>query len=383
MIGTFPTSADGFAAELEQVGGWGVAFFFVLSGFLLGRPYLRAVLHPPERAFPSTKRFLTRRFYRIVPLYVFAVAVTAFAAYVDHRHVSALNIALHLTFLHGFFPAYDAAPFGPLWTMAVDAQFYLTLPLLAYAVYAILRTQAPQTRLRGLVAVLIGTIVASVAFRYAMVLREPRVLADFDTSLVYVRNVVGMAASFSLGALLALAIDCGRRVGRRWHLAALVAGSALAILSCVLGVHGDPRTRMVFGDVLAAVSAVLLLWGSLEGRFPVLAWIARSPVTSTVAALSYAIYLLHKPLLVGVRHVFDVHGHLRTPLDIALMCAVTAILLGIAAAIAHHLVEKPLLRERDRHRESEPAPRTRVAAAPPAAAPAVVEKKQPVCEAVA
>src|SRR3954453_12017970 len=59
---TFNTRAGGVLARFGDIG---VAVFFSLSGFLLGRPYVAAILD--ERPLPDMRAFYRRRLLRIVP----------------------------------------------------------------------------------------------------------------------------------------------------------------------------------------------------------------------------------------------------------------------------------------------------------------------------
>jgi peptidoglycan/LPS O-acetylase OafA/YrhL len=118
--------------------GWaGVDLFFVLSGFLIGGILLEA------RGSPNYFQvFYTRRFFRIVPIYsVFLLCFFLLA------HVSASSGAKLHSMTAGAFPWYSYAFFlqnfwmafgnvgGPFatnitWSLAVEEQFYLTLPCL-------------------------------------------------------------------------------------------------------------------------------------------------------------------------------------------------------------------------------------------------------------
>jgi peptidoglycan/LPS O-acetylase OafA/YrhL len=119
--------------RLGFLGIWGVNMFFVLSGFLLAREFVRALLG--TRPFPKIDRFLTRRFLRIYPLYFVAVLVSVVLVDVFLHHVSTRVIIEHIFLLEG---ADAQAIFDlnvPLWTMGIDAAFYLALPLIMGAVF--------------------------------------------------------------------------------------------------------------------------------------------------------------------------------------------------------------------------------------------------------
>ncbi|MEP7070154.1 MAG: acyltransferase [Usitatibacter sp.] len=118
----------------------GVDLFFLISGFLLALPWF---LHASQgRPPPSTRGFYSRRVRRIVPAYyvqlvvLFAVVLPLLRGFEYWRsdlYVYLLNAAAHALFLHNTTPLTSGSMEvnGALWTLAVEAQFYLLLPLLA------------------------------------------------------------------------------------------------------------------------------------------------------------------------------------------------------------------------------------------------------------
>lgn len=72
------SGADGLSGfrDLLQRMDAGVAIFFVLSGFLLYRPFVAAHLH--GRAQPATRPYLWRRFLRIYPAYLVVLTVVVY-----------------------------------------------------------------------------------------------------------------------------------------------------------------------------------------------------------------------------------------------------------------------------------------------------------------
>ena len=105
----------------------GVAIFFVLSGFLLSRPFLARGL-PGGRA-PATRHYLWKRFLRIWPVYVVTVVV-ALAFVPGNEDLGVADWATTLLMLNTFLD--PALPYGltHMWSLAVEVTFYLALPLL-------------------------------------------------------------------------------------------------------------------------------------------------------------------------------------------------------------------------------------------------------------
>lgn len=105
----------------------GVAIFFVLSGFLLSRPYLaRAAVGRPR---PGTGRYYWKRFLRITPLYVVA-SVLALALIRANADLGARDWAITLLMADTF--VNNQLPHGltQMWSLAVEVTFYILLPLL-------------------------------------------------------------------------------------------------------------------------------------------------------------------------------------------------------------------------------------------------------------
>ncbi len=116
----------------------GVPIFFVLSGFLLFRPWVKSAATggPP----PSLSRYARNRVRRIMPAYV----VTVLIAYVLYhfRHAGPnpghtwyglfRNLTLTQIYCNGYLGKYLHQGLTQMWSLAVEAAFYVVLPLLAY-----------------------------------------------------------------------------------------------------------------------------------------------------------------------------------------------------------------------------------------------------------
>ena len=117
--------------------GWsGVDLFFVLSGFLIGGILVEA------RESPNYYRtFYIRRAFRILPLYLVLVFIGILLNEIAAHSSGAMSgLSLHLvpwpyyfTFTQNFYFATHTDLFNYLqitWSLAVEEQFYLTLPVL-------------------------------------------------------------------------------------------------------------------------------------------------------------------------------------------------------------------------------------------------------------
>ena len=118
---------------------------------------------------------------------------------------SAPDVLTHLFLLHGFFTQYVYSIDSPLWTMGIDAGFYLVLPIVALALRPFLQGKPRGMRVRAIVLALACLIVASVSYRFIQCSAHPEALYDYPAATVYVRNLFGMVTAFALGLFIALA----------------------------------------------------------------------------------------------------------------------------------------------------------------------------------
>lgn len=120
-------------ALIQSVSGFGqmgVQLFFVASAYTL-------CLSASRRAEPA-RNFYLRRFFRIAPLYYFAIVLYAIVAYmqasfggVDRTNdYSLLNIASNILFLHGLVPSANNSIVPGGWSIATEMMFYAIFPLL-------------------------------------------------------------------------------------------------------------------------------------------------------------------------------------------------------------------------------------------------------------
>ena len=107
----------------------GVHLFFVLSGYLISRPFLARLL--AREALPSWPKFFARRFMRIYPAYFAALVVFVAMRFSGHLHVPTLrDVLLHLLLVFNWgTPAEFLSINIAMWTLAIEAQFYVILPI--------------------------------------------------------------------------------------------------------------------------------------------------------------------------------------------------------------------------------------------------------------
>ncbi len=146
-------------------GSSGVTLFFVLSGFLLFMSYARSLLFDAD--WPSIRRFYIRRAFRILPGYyisLFLLIIFTNRIYLQFVHWK--ELVLFLTLFMDASPQTYQAINGPFWTLAVEWQFYVLLPLLALAFRPFVQHGPLQRRLNVLLLCLAALIAWGLATRY-------------------------------------------------------------------------------------------------------------------------------------------------------------------------------------------------------------------------
>ena len=149
----------------------GVPIFFVLSGFLLFRPWVKAASDGTD--WPSVRRYAWHRVRRIMPAYV----VTVLACYLVYHFRTAgpnpghtwmglfRNLTLTQIYTDQYMYSYLHQALTQMWSLAVEVAFYAVLPLLAWLLLAVLcrRRWRPGLLLFGL-ALLTAVTPAWLAF---------------------------------------------------------------------------------------------------------------------------------------------------------------------------------------------------------------------------
>src|SRR3954469_16898621 len=122
----------------------GVPIFFVLSGFLLFGPWVKATAS--GNAPPSVRRYASHRVRRIMPAYVVTVLV-AYAVYhfrtagpnPGHTWTGLFrNLTLSQIYTDNYLYSYLHQGLTQMWSLAVEVAFYVALPLLAYLLLGVL-----------------------------------------------------------------------------------------------------------------------------------------------------------------------------------------------------------------------------------------------------
>jgi peptidoglycan/LPS O-acetylase OafA/YrhL len=300
--------------------GWlGVELFFVLSGFLIG-----GILMDNRNSPNLFSTFYVRRAFRIVPIYYVVLTVVLLVSAslrVAHGWVPAtMAPALYFTYVQNIAMAASGTIDGfwllPTWTLAVEEQFYLLLPLL---IYLLPRRYAVYL---SIVAILSGPVLRGVLFAAT----HGHATAAFSV-------LPCRWDALFLGVLAAYVYrkrELFEKLLRRNVLQfAALAGAWGALFFAVVDRLYNTKLFDVLGYSLTAFcfAAVLLM---AVGGLPVRRRF-EGQALRTLGQISYGLYLIHQPIL-GL-----LHGALRNALPddgSAAGLGVTVLALLVSLAIA-------------------------------------------------
>jgi peptidoglycan/LPS O-acetylase OafA/YrhL len=142
----------------------GVAIFFVLSGFLLGRQWLAGFQARDQAGGRglSLRGYSWRRALRILPAY-WLVAATCLLLLPQNSGAGALDWLRHLTLTQVYGAGWQRHGLTQTWSLCTEVAFYLLLPVLAVLIHR----AGPATPARAAQVLLVG-VVASTAWLVAV-----------------------------------------------------------------------------------------------------------------------------------------------------------------------------------------------------------------------
>lgn len=318
-------------------GGYiGVDVFLVISGYLITGILLGEHARTGRISF---RDFYYRRLKRIAPALIATVAVTSgfvvwlysptlLAAYGQSAWMSLAsisNIGFYLT--SGYFATdSDVKPLLHTWSLSVEEQFYLIWPLILAFLLRNTRYVFPGI-----------AVITVVSLGYS----QYQLGTDSDAAFYLMPFRI---FEFGIGALLHAVPIAKTQQLRRWHDPAVVLGLA-CIGYAVLAFSND--TPFPGGMALVpCLGTALLIWAKDAS---VSRWLLSKRLVVWIGSISYALYLVHWPIIVLYER-FRIVIHLdASPLRPIEQWGIVAASF-ITAYVLHVLVESPLRRTSARPR---------------------------------
>jgi peptidoglycan/LPS O-acetylase OafA/YrhL len=289
-------SVVGFHFEAPAVyGGFvGVDIFFVISGYLI-TTILQSELQSGTFSFA---RFYERRVRRLLPALYAMVALTAIPSFhyllASERAEFFRSVAAVVTFTSNFFfwsqtGYFDHAavekPLLHTWSLAVEEQFYLALPLLLWGLALAMRGR------RFALPAALG-VLSLVSFAFSIWLMK----SGHSASAFFMSPP--RAWEFLIGGLVAaegfpvLRVRWARQVAR---------GVALVVIAIpIFGLREGPGFPG-FDALTPCIGAAMFIWSGIGEQSPPRRAFAPLEIVRFFGTISYSLYLWHWPLFTFVR----------------------------------------------------------------------------------
>jgi peptidoglycan/LPS O-acetylase OafA/YrhL len=260
----------------------GVDIFFVLSGFLIG-----GIILDSDHADNFFRVFYLRRALRILPVAFLTIAfsylVIPFFDLTVLWHSQVPPYA-YLLFINNFWTANGLnayPPLGPLWSLAIEEQFYLIAP-------AFILSVNPRARnITLLTIVLISPILRMCEFHYS----------SWDFTIF---RLDGFSAGMLVAVLLRKAHFEEFAARRLMTINASVISVMIAALIFSISPGYSLRERVAFGISLNSLAAAGVILFLHLNRNCLLSRALSRPWLVAMGRLSYFMYLMHLPILMCV-----------------------------------------------------------------------------------
>lgn len=348
-----------FAQVFNSVGGFGVAMFFVLSGFLLARPFWQAL--DAGRPLPSLRIYALRRAARIVPGFWLALTVTfilsvtvfgfALDAWLWLRYVAGLLLVSdwHWTTL---FPVEIN---GPLWSIGFEVTSYVLLPLGFLALFGLARG-----RIAGWPVRLAWLVVIAAALGGHWIFSNTVVVDPFRKGWNYglqggAKTWMPWFNSFAFFAMFAIGAWAGGiqtlLAHRRSFIFDLLAVAAIAAAGWMIWVSGLAGGGEFYGwlrvphefptfQLLVAAALAFAPSGRLVGR------VLDNPPVAYLARISFGIYVWHYLVLELVRLYWVpelTQGTIADPAKFLVASLVIIAISMVIATLSYRWMEAPIM----------------------------------------
>ncbi len=284
----------------------GVTLFFVLSGFLLYRPFAAAVLAGRPR--PSVRRYLRNRALRILPAYwaillasalVIGSAATGIigGSFVVGVSLDPATLGAVALLIGNYLPTKFLSGIPPSWSLSTEVAFYVLLPL-----FVVIAACAAGRRRRMALWLPPATLLAiGLVGKVAVATFSPGREHPVEASLhgVLARSFLTHADLFGYGmaaAVIFAAYETGnaRPLEKILRLVPKRLLAYFGLSALIFGYYLIPT--YAYDSIVALLAALLLLRILRPGRSGKPLWIERRPAVAC-GKISYSIFLWNYPVL--------------------------------------------------------------------------------------
>jgi peptidoglycan/LPS O-acetylase OafA/YrhL len=285
-------------------GSTGVSLFLVLSGFCLYIPFAGG-----RTGRFRTRQFLVRRCRRLMPAYYTSLALVlvlnlGVGVWLGLRPLSPTaalqQAAAHAALIHTLFPSTFYALNGAYWSLGLEWQLYISLPLLIWGI-----------RRFGIRPTVLAVVACNLVYAIALALIVHRGLVTPNGLLataILPNQLPGRWAEFAFGMVAAELYVTGRirqaASAGPWLVPLVLALLLVAShIPMVREVADGAGRHIVYGSIFFVLLSLVLASNNMVSRLA--SW---SPLV-LLGTMSYSLYLVHQPLVAGIAYLAQAHAH--------------------------------------------------------------------------
>lgn len=255
--------------------GAGVPLFFVISAFLL------SMLAPSyETNSRPVLSFYIKRFFRIAPLFYFAIFVWSF----ETRIPLTTQLALNVTFLLNLFSSSQHSVIFAGWTIGVEMAFYLIFPFLNRL------TPNLRTKLLALTASLLTSIMMP------RIIEWFGIVAEDAQSQYYTLSIMRHLPTFLMGMISFEVVGMLRDTKHSRRTSLVLVGAAATLFYLLI----QEWTVLLEPMYYQSLACALLLTAVASTPFP-----GVNAVSAFLGRISYSIYLFHGLIIIKMGAIFS------------------------------------------------------------------------------
>ena len=334
----------GHPGWIESAGefGWtGVDLFFVLSGYLISYQLFTTIAMGYK---VDLKEFYIKRTFRIIPAYLLTVGLYFLVpTFREFNGIAPLWKFITFTQNFGLDARYYRA-FSHCWSLCVEEQFYLVLPLLLVLMH-ILKAGKKAFAIIPLLFIA-GFVIRILIYQFAV---EP-LRGDDTFGILWTKNMYyptytrldGLLAGVTIAAISVFKPVTFKRITKYGN-AMLLISLLMLTGAYVICKNRSSFTASVFGFPAVSVAYAALVLAALSPGCVLYKY--RSRFTSSLATLSYSIYLIHKGIFHLTQTALSKQGIDINSTLVIVPCIAMAVL---AALTMRYAIEKPFLKLREK-----------------------------------
>jgi peptidoglycan/LPS O-acetylase OafA/YrhL len=334
-----------FAPSIVRGGLLGVDVFFVLSGYLITALLMQEW---DSTGSISLRNFYARRALRLLPaLLVLLSLVFVFFPSFGYSYRPWKAVLAVLFYSANWVSAHQLLSLdvlAPTWSLAIEEQFYILWPPIVFLLLKF-RVHRLWTLALVITGILSASVIRASLWHYSGPDIAPRLYYGLDTRM----------DSLLLGCLIALLAGWNLLPKKGWQLTAIKQAAAPAALLVLVIAVRPPLIALGYlyhgVEILFCVAVAVFLTAVLTSPPKYASLLLKQREIVWIGRLSYGLYLWQVPIFYGVlspRHLA------AAGLDDLTIRALQLLTLFAVASVSYYLIERPMLRLKDRFRRDRP-----------------------------